>query len=408
MEEDIKILQDFIFNLSCLDSLNAHIDRVNIFDILKSAHHEIRHSNVLAWLFDPNANHGLGKRFLFDFIKEFIKRNQQKFNIEDWAFLDYSNIQVVREWKKNRDNSLDILILFKEDKKLIAIENKVFAKESENQTLKYRKLLEQKYFNYERMLVFLTPAGEDAQDIEWDSISYQEIYNILKEILSSCELTQTIKLVLQNYLEILGSDIMENSELVNLCSKIYKENKKALDLIYKYKKDESVEVADFLKTALKELSKENDNIIYEERFDQGSTYVRFASKYMDELLGKASQNNNTWSNTQRHLYEFHPYELKDSKIDDLSIFVTLTRDNIEDEQREIHDDIYRALYPNAKNNIKWPNKTKNLNKQKDFIPDVVAFIYEENSLQELKKKILEYVTETEDKIKEYRANKNKK
>ena len=36
----------------------------NLFDVLRNADYEIRHSNVLAWLLDPGRNHGLGDRFL--------------------------------------------------------------------------------------------------------------------------------------------------------------------------------------------------------------------------------------------------------------------------------------------------------------------------------------------------------
>jgi Trp operon repressor len=43
-----------------LSALEALLSRFNIFRILRAARHEIRHSNMLAWLLTPDENHGLG------------------------------------------------------------------------------------------------------------------------------------------------------------------------------------------------------------------------------------------------------------------------------------------------------------------------------------------------------------
>ena len=45
------------------------IEQPNIFRILKVDNYEIRHSNFLAWLFDPAENHGLGNLVFKTFIK---------------------------------------------------------------------------------------------------------------------------------------------------------------------------------------------------------------------------------------------------------------------------------------------------------------------------------------------------
>lgn len=59
-----KALQDFVVQCTELNAFERLIGRFNIFDVLKSAHNEIRHSNVLAWLLDPLASHGMGDLFL--------------------------------------------------------------------------------------------------------------------------------------------------------------------------------------------------------------------------------------------------------------------------------------------------------------------------------------------------------
>lgn len=44
--------------------LHQKLNQFNAFKVLKVDKFEIRHSNVLAWLMDPNANHKMGDYFL--------------------------------------------------------------------------------------------------------------------------------------------------------------------------------------------------------------------------------------------------------------------------------------------------------------------------------------------------------
>ena len=54
-----QILDNFLVNNQELDELSAKLAEFNIFHVLKSEKSEIKHSNVLAWLFDPKESHGL-------------------------------------------------------------------------------------------------------------------------------------------------------------------------------------------------------------------------------------------------------------------------------------------------------------------------------------------------------------
>ena len=63
-EHENKALKDFLLDISCLNALDNWKDEVNIFDVLKVTNAEIRHSNILAWLLDPNENHGIGDSLL--------------------------------------------------------------------------------------------------------------------------------------------------------------------------------------------------------------------------------------------------------------------------------------------------------------------------------------------------------
>ena len=43
--------------------LSQKMQTLNIFEVLGITNAEIRHSNFLAWLLDPNGNHGMGDKF---------------------------------------------------------------------------------------------------------------------------------------------------------------------------------------------------------------------------------------------------------------------------------------------------------------------------------------------------------
>ena len=51
-----------------MELLKARINRFNPFKILKVQDHEIRYSNVLAWILDPSDNHNFDDRILKRFL----------------------------------------------------------------------------------------------------------------------------------------------------------------------------------------------------------------------------------------------------------------------------------------------------------------------------------------------------
>lgn len=56
------------------------ISRFNIFDVLKIFRTEIRHSNMLAWLLNPNENHGFSDTFIRGVIQRIVDYdNEEKY-----------------------------------------------------------------------------------------------------------------------------------------------------------------------------------------------------------------------------------------------------------------------------------------------------------------------------------------
>ena len=63
-EGDLQALNRFVVECEELRHLEAFLGRFNIFRVLKFELGEIRHSNVLAWICNPEESHGLGDAFL--------------------------------------------------------------------------------------------------------------------------------------------------------------------------------------------------------------------------------------------------------------------------------------------------------------------------------------------------------
>jgi len=50
--------------------------KFNIFEVMKSTHTEIRHSNILIWLLDPYENHGCGDAFFTATASDYFSKAQ--------------------------------------------------------------------------------------------------------------------------------------------------------------------------------------------------------------------------------------------------------------------------------------------------------------------------------------------
>ena len=71
-KKEIELLEKFVLDNPDLEKLEDLLSQFNIFETLNVVNAEIRHSNVLAWFLNPNANHSLGGYFLKKFLKYLI------------------------------------------------------------------------------------------------------------------------------------------------------------------------------------------------------------------------------------------------------------------------------------------------------------------------------------------------
>ena len=146
----------------------------NTFDVLRYADYEIRHSNVLAWLFRPADTHGIGERFLRWFVER-VNRRLAAANEEPLPATDFGAANVVGERERER---VDITVFFKKEKCLLAIENKSVPASPEHidQVMGYQRKLRGKHGDHTVKSVLLTTSPDGSVDfrgiahVGWNSI----------------------------------------------------------------------------------------------------------------------------------------------------------------------------------------------------------------------------------------------
>lgn len=258
------------------DKLDLGLKAPNIFQILKVSRTEIRHSNFLGWLLDPNENHGLGKLFLIKFLRGIctseIETKLDEFDIDD---LNFTNVEIRREWK-----NIDLLLIF--DSLVICIENKIDSKDHSNQLSKYRKIVNDSFISKNKVFVYLTPFGESPSVLkEADHFilySYQEIIEQIDRILiiHGKSLNHGVGQYISDYLTTIKRELMKNDKLNELADKIYKSHRELIDFVFEHKSDASTEIYPvFVKKIINSGWKMGS---------KNKGYARFTTEKLDEII----------------------------------------------------------------------------------------------------------------------------
>ena len=330
---DEQALQNFLLDIKCLDELLPWTEKFNMFDVLKISRTEIRHSNMLGWLLDANENHGLGDDFLKGILQRIVENDEMgRYDIFKVLLLDFYSFRVLREWK-----NIDILLISDEEKIVIAIENKVSSHEHSNQLNRYREILEKDYSGYNRILIYLTPDGEEPSDmVNWDILTYRDVVEVLEEVHSVKKVHPDVDLMIRNYIDVIRRDIVEDEKLIEICNKIYNKHKKALDLIFDKRTDGRMQIADVICSTLKKLCEEG-KIIYEDGFG-----CSFRTADIDKILPLIEDCKSSWGTDSIYSYWF---EIRDGKFSGIFELGGL---NVPDKSLKVMEGIANILKPKDK------------------------------------------------------------
>lgn len=294
-KSDKDLLEEFIINNKNLERLENIVNDFNIFTSLDLINNEIRHSNFLSWIMNPKENHNLKDYFLSSLLEVISMRASSLginapsiFDIDNWSFIE---TEVLREWR-----NIDILIKDDNHKLICVLENKIYSKEHSGQLRRYKEIVEEEYPDYQKMFVYLTIEGDEASEDEYLPINYHDIIKIITHMIEnkSTSIGKEILIFISHYREMFRRYIMENSEIQEICRKIYNRHKKALDLIFEYKPDLLMEI----KECLIEIIENDSDLILD---ISSKSYIRFIVKKLDFIPRKGGG----WTKSKRILlFEF--------------------------------------------------------------------------------------------------------
>lgn len=275
------------------EKLELGLDRQNIFKILSIETNELRHSNMLAWLLNPMANHKLGAKVLKKVLRQiFSSQLSSDLSPVDAEGIDFNSVQIAREWQH-----IDLLISTRNT--VIAIENKVFSKEHSNQLRRYRTAVEKHFPNHKHIYVFLTPDGEPPEtEVDYyEPLSYEFIADTLSRILDtySDSIDDRTKIYLRDYIQTIKRDIMKNDEMTDLAQQIYSNHKEIIDFIINNRPDELSRLRDTL----------SEKILARgwSLGSPSSIFVRFIPETIQPLLYTNRLVKNGWKYSESFLFE---------------------------------------------------------------------------------------------------------
>ncbi|MBP5093206.1 MAG: PD-(D/E)XK nuclease family protein [Abditibacteriota bacterium] len=344
-QSDADALKEFLLDIDCLNPLSEWTSKFNMFDILKISRTEIRHSNMLAWLLNPNENHGLGDSVIRGFIRYVTTFYSDDSEIFDTLLMDCHDFTLHREWR-----NIDILAVSQSEKFVLCIENKIYSGEHSNQLNRYRELVETTYPNCRKMYVFLSPEGTESSDSDnWCSMSYGDVLDIVENARGKTKLLPEAALMIDNYIDTLRRDIVGDEKLARICEEIYAKHQRALDLIYEHIPDRASQVASIIHDWAKMMTEKGEIVFVPEK--SGKTYTHFKTKAMSELLPDSENSLSDWGTPNYYFYEIK------NDGNEFRFQFSLNSKNIPDHLRTVCDKINECFPAKRKNNENWQWRT---------------------------------------------------
>jgi hypothetical protein len=140
-------------------------------------------------------------------------------------------VEVRREWQH-----IDILIKSDDPPFVVAVENKIRSGEHGDQLARYRKTVEAEFGSTPSMYVFLAIEGEEPSEEDWVPYSYGSLHRVLTRVRTANghSIGDDVSMVLDHYLRLIRGRLMNDPTIAELCQRIYKNHRQALQLIFEH------------------------------------------------------------------------------------------------------------------------------------------------------------------------------
>lgn len=294
-ESDRAELTRLVVENDDLDRLEALLSEFNLFEAIGAVRRELRHSDVLAFLLDPTAAHGLNDTFLRRLLQRALARAEPgRFPITpvelDVAEMEDSDVR--REWGR-----IDVFVLDKRNQLAVILENKIDTGEHADQLRRYWEHVAHEHPNFKVVGLYLTPDGEPASDPNYISVDYRLIAELVDDIVTTrvSVLGPDVRVLLAHYSQLLKRYIVTDSEIADLCRRIYRKHRRAMDLILEYRPDPQ----EALKDAIERLVNDSPELVLD---DSLKRYIYFIPRQWDVPLLREGSG---WTRSRRMLlFEF--------------------------------------------------------------------------------------------------------
>ena len=275
----------------------------NPFDVLRYSDYEIRHSNVLAWLLQPDETHGLGGAFIRDFTTALNDEagRQGIRPVPAPSSFEADNIRVEREL-----DYVDITLFFENEGVVVAIENKIgeTAPEHAGQVRGYEETLREKHRSkYHTLQSVLLTTSREPGDSGGDFIhmSWTRVHDIVNAIRErerfESEEGERVRAFLAHYLEVVRKLTTQPETGAHYFGKLLDEHRRVLNMLLKEREEGTGGDAVSLPNDLGEYKTTVDRLVND--FRQKPRKLR--SDVRTFLQGKGYR---AWTNTSAayHLY----------------------------------------------------------------------------------------------------------
>jgi hypothetical protein len=313
MESAEQAIKRFLADISCLDELEEMLGASNLFDVLGMARAEIRHSNVLRWLLDPKGSHGLGGLFLRTFLQRLSQDGADAIQLLSG---DLSAFTVEREYKH-----IDVLLLSREAQVVVAIENKVDSGEHDNQLKRYEQTLMRDFPGYYQEMICLSPNGVVPSESRWRVMTYEVILSALKYCMQRVSLSNESSVFLSQYVQLLEREFMNKEKLSEICNRIYREHKQALDQIYEMREDSCRVVFNMI---VDWATRHPESLLKCDIEHSNKTYIRITTETLMKLVPPLKEGKKSAWGSDKSIY----YELV-NRAEGLSLKLTVSAKNLE-------------------------------------------------------------------------------
>ena len=362
-----KVLEELVVNNPDLEKLEALLDQFNVFEVMGVVRQELRHSDFLTFLLDPQQQHGLKDAFLKRLLQKVLFSANNilaPITLIDLDVWSLDQILILREWR-----NIDILLIDESHQLVIIIENKIDTSEHSDQLRRYYQIVQQHYPGKAIIGLYLTRDGEQPSHDAYFPVDYGQVCNLLGGIVESraSTLGADVLTVIHHYIQMLRRHIVSDSEIAELCQRIYRKHRRALDLIYEYRPDQQAMISTFLR---EELIKPTSGFVLDH---STKSVVRFTIQEWDVPVLREGKG---WTPSGRILI----FEFK-NEVNSLNLCLTLGPGPQGIRQRLFDMALKQSPFKPARKTL---NKLWNFIYQRSFLR---AESYEEASDEEIKAEI---------------------